>query len=119
MPTDDLVARLTRRVHQMYDHGLLREAAEVRARHPELSDTAGQAIGYAEAWAHIDGVMSLAQAQQATIQRTRQLAKRQRTWFRHQAEMTWVTTTVDTSVADMAQAVQAQWERHGPTPLQL
>lgn len=119
MPTDELQIRITRRVHQMYDQGLLQEAAELRARYPVLSKTARQAIGYAEAWAHIDGICTRTQAQQATILRTRQLAKRQRTWFRHQAEMTWVEARAETSVADMAQAVQAQWERHGPTPLFL
>lgn len=119
MPGPDLQERITRRVHHMYEHGMLEEAAGLRKRFPVLSETARQAIGYAEAWSHLDGACTRAEAQQATIQRTRQLAKRQLTWFRHQADLTWVEITAATSVTDMAVSVQAQWERHGPTPLQL
>ena len=41
-------------------------------------------VGYAEALAHLDGDITLAEAIQRTTIRTRQYARRQRTWLRHQ-----------------------------------
>jgi tRNA dimethylallyltransferase len=43
-----------------------------------------KSVGYLEAVAVIQGRMGPAQAEAATLLRTRQLAKRQRTWFRGQ-----------------------------------
>ena len=48
------------------------------------SDTASGAIGYAEALAFARGEVSEEEAIARVCARTRQLAKRQRTWFRHQ-----------------------------------
>ncbi len=52
-------------------------AAPLRALH---------AIGYDEAMDVLLGAMDRDAAAERTRQRTRQLAKRQRTWFRHQVE---------------------------------
>ena len=116
---DVLAANIERRVHIMYENGLLEEAATVRQSYPRLSDTAGQAIGYAEAWAHLDGRCTRGQAVADTVRRTRQLAKRQGTWFRHQARVNWVDIQPGQSVDDIADAVEAQWRLDGPSPLQL
>ena len=48
-----------------------------------------QAIGYRQALAVVRGEMDVASAQRAIVTQTMQYAKRQRTWFRHQAEVTW------------------------------
>lgn len=119
MEATALSNRIEERVRKMYAQGLLEEAASLRAAYPEISETARQAIGYAEAWAVLDGTMTRADAVSLTAQRTRQLAKRQQTWFRHQAEMTWVEANPGASVADTASLVEAQWEAHGTTPLQF
>lgn len=116
---DALAANIVQRVHGMYESGLLEEAAALRQNYPKLSDTAGQAIGYTEAWAHLDGHCTRSQAMADTIRRTRQLAKRQGTWFRHQAQVNWVDIQPGQSVDDIADAVEAQWKRYGPSPLQL
>jgi tRNA dimethylallyltransferase len=47
-------------------------------------------IGYAEARAHLAGELELEQAIAAAEQRTRQFAKRQRTWFRRQHRPHWL-----------------------------
>jgi len=48
-----------------------------------------QAIGYRQALAVVRGGMDVAAARRAIVTETMQYAKRQRTWFRHQAEVTW------------------------------
>ncbi|HSR87782.1 MAG TPA: tRNA (adenosine(37)-N6)-dimethylallyltransferase MiaA, partial [Pontiella sp.] len=72
--------RIEERVDRMYAAGLLDEARALIDR--DLSPTALQAIGYAEAFAVLRNEMTLTQARERTIIRTRQLAKRQMTWFR-------------------------------------
>ena len=114
-----LTARIETRVAAMYENGLLEEAASLLRRYPEISPTARQAIGYAEAWAVGAGTMTPAEARAATARRTRQLAKRQLTWLRHQAATTWIEVRAGDSVADIADRVQTQWESDGPIPLHI
>ena len=49
-----------------------------------------QTIGYGEALQVIGGSLSTADAVRITSQRTRQFAKRQRTWFRRQHNPHWL-----------------------------
>ena len=85
-----LLKRIAKRVDQMYAGGLIDEARGLVDL--ELSVTAQKAIGYAEAFAVLRGEMTEAQAKERTIIRTRQLAKRQMTWFRTQLNVEWVNT---------------------------
>ena len=82
--------RIARRVDEMFRAGLLEETEALRARHPVWSHTAAQAIGYAEAGAVLDGRMTQAEARERIVVRTRQLARRQETYLRHQFEVTWL-----------------------------
>lgn len=111
--------RICMRVRHMYESGLLDEARRLRERVQALSATAAQAIGYAEAFAALDGRMTREAAMTATILRTRQLAKRQMTWFNRQATMTWIDITPDMTVADIAATVRNRWKLDGPTPLAI
>lgn len=114
-----LQERIAARVTAMYAGGLLEEARWLRERTPVLSATAAHAIGYAEAFQVLDGQLDEKSARLLTAQRTRQLAKRQLTWFRHQATMTWIDVNPHMSIADMAAAVRAHWNLHGPTSLAI
>ena len=49
-----------------------------------------QTIGYSEALQVIAGSLSNSEAVRTTCQRTRQFAKRQRTWFRRQHNPHWL-----------------------------
>ena len=49
-----------------------------------------QTIGYGEALQLIQGTINPANAIRITTQRTRQFAKRQRTWFRRQHQPHWL-----------------------------
>ena len=55
--------------------------------------TAREAIGYKEILAHLDGTWSLAYARRRIADRTRQLARRQRVWFRRDRRIAWIGCT--------------------------
>lgn len=80
-PREVLRDRIGRRTDAMLDHGLVAEAAELRRRHGTLSRTARQAIGYAEAFAVLDGDLPGDGLADAVSTRTWGYARRQRSWF--------------------------------------
>jgi tRNA dimethylallyltransferase len=68
--------------------GLIEEAQRLRERFdPTLA--CFSAIGYHEAWSVIDGRASLDEAIAADAQRNVAFARRQRTWFRSEPDVTW------------------------------
>jgi tRNA dimethylallyltransferase len=69
------------RAKAQFDNGLLEEAAVLRARYPE-DLRAFSAVGYREAFDVLADRSTVDEAVARTILRTRQYAKRQRTWFR-------------------------------------
>ena len=83
-----LAERIELRVHQMMSDGLLAEVELLAER--GLSRTAGQALGYKELLAHLDGELSLVAALDQTIVRTRQFAVRQLRWFQRDPRVRWV-----------------------------
>lgn len=82
-PAADLRAAIAARSRAMVDADLLDEAAVLRRRFPGgLSHTAAQAIGYAEAFAVLDGHAEVVDLADAIARRTWAYARRQRSWFR-------------------------------------
>ncbi len=79
---EELRARIEQRAHQMVQDGLVEETRRIVAAVGELSATAAQAIGYAEALQVIDGSLELAALAEAITVRTWGYARRQRAWFR-------------------------------------
>ncbi len=77
------------RVRAQFACGLLDEARALAARY-DPSLPAFSAVGYREAFAHLSGELSLEQAVDRTVVRTRQLARRQRTWFRSEPDIEWL-----------------------------
>lgn len=118
-PMPQLRERITRRVRHMYATGLLEEAAALRMHYPVLSHTARHAIGYAEAFAVLDGEYPLEEAIQKTAVRTAQYAKRQMTWFRNQANVRWVDMEQMPSTAAAANCVENMLHSLTPIPLKL
>lgn len=78
--------RIARRTRWMFASGLFEETQALVAAGHEAPLRALRAVGYDEALELIAGRMSSDEAEARTNLRTRQLAKRQRTWFRHQVE---------------------------------
>jgi tRNA dimethylallyltransferase len=109
--------RIEQRVEQMYASGLLDEARGLIELN--LSQTALQAIGYAEAFAVLNNEMTMEEAKEKTTIRTRQLAKRQMTWFRNQLSVHWINTAEYPNMEKLAEAVSSEWEKLGPAPIQF
>jgi len=112
---DVLHRRIAERVEKMYAGGLLEEARGLIGL--DLSLTAQKAIGYAEAFAVLRGEMTEAAAKEKTAVRTRQLAKRQMTWFRHQLRVEWIHTAEFPDPDALAAEVLKRWQKSGPVPL--
>ena len=78
-----LHARIARRFDAMLAEGFLDEARRLRAAPGWREDLpAMRAVGYRQAWAHVDGREDAARFREKAIFATRQLAKRQLTWLR-------------------------------------
>ena len=86
-PRAELHARINVRVMQMISAGWADEARRLRTLPQPLSREAGQALGYPELFAHIDGGADLAHTIERIQARSRQFAKRQLTWFRNMPEL--------------------------------
>ena len=84
-----LADRIAQRTASMFENGLLDEARWLRDRGFDRNLPALSGVGYAEALAHLDGRLTLPEAIERTTTRTRQYARRQRTWFRHQLPTKW------------------------------
>ena len=83
-PPEQLAERIARRTRGMWEQGLLAETRALREAGLEPALRRLAAIGYDEALEQLAGRLGPEQAEQRMNERTRQLAKRQRTWFRHQ-----------------------------------
>jgi tRNA dimethylallyltransferase len=81
--------RIARRFDGMLAEGAVPEVAAFRAISGAAAGSAARAIGVAELGAVIDGTLDLAAARQRAVARSRQYAKRQETWFRHQFGPEW------------------------------
>ncbi|MFB9068458.1 tRNA (adenosine(37)-N6)-dimethylallyltransferase MiaA [Pseudofulvimonas gallinarii] len=87
LPADraQLHRRIARRFDIMLAAGFLDEVRRLRAD-PRLAGRpdlpALRAVGYRQAWSHLDGQTDTDGFRQQAIEATRQLAKRQLTWFR-------------------------------------
>jgi tRNA dimethylallyltransferase len=77
-------ARIAARTRHLFAAGLVEETRELVARGRAEALRELRAVGYDEAVALIEGRLSRPEAEARTDLRTAQLAKRQRTWFRHQ-----------------------------------
>ena len=79
-----LRARIETRFDAMLGAGVLAESRAVFDRKPDPRWPGLKAHGAPELFAHFRGQLGLDQARQIAIDHTRQYAKRQMTWFRHQ-----------------------------------
>ena len=97
----NLEARIAERTRALYGQGLVAETAALIGRYgPELPllDT----IGYAEARQLLAGTLTEAEAGALTQQRTRQFAKRQRTWFRRRHRPCWLAGEGEAALLEQA-----------------
>lgn len=100
--------RIERRFDAMLDAGFLDEVHALRAL-PQLQAHAAptdlpaiRAVGYRQAWDHLDGATSAAEFRDRAVFATRQLAKRQLTWLRGQLDARWFDPGPDAAAIDIA-----------------
>ncbi len=96
-----LYERINQRVDAMLEAGLLEEVRGLIKKQDQI-----QAIGYNELFEVEAGQRSLADAVALIKQRSRQLAKRQFTWFRHQMNLHWIDVTSMSLEDTVQQAVR-------------
>jgi tRNA dimethylallyltransferase len=104
-PREKLCERVDQRVEQMFSAGLVEEVRELLAGSHRLSRTARQAVGYREVIEHLEGRLSLAETIAFVQLHTRQLAKRQCTWFRSLSECRFVGVSGGIDPAKMADMI--------------
>jgi len=85
----ELCRRIDRRVERMFAQGLVAETRALLARQDWTHIKALGALGYRQASAVVQGQLSLPEAILQTQVATRRYAKRQMTWFRHEAGVFW------------------------------
>jgi tRNA dimethylallyltransferase len=102
--------RIERRFDQMLDAGFLdevrglRELPGLRAHRQPLELPAIRAVGYRQAWEHLDGATAAAEFRDRGVFATRQLAKRQLTWLRGEFDARWFDPLRD--AAELAYALR-------------
>ncbi|MBR9990296.1 MAG: tRNA (adenosine(37)-N6)-dimethylallyltransferase MiaA [Gemmatimonadetes bacterium] len=111
LPRDVLHSRIEARVHAMIDAGLV---AEVRALLESGYDETApgmNATGYGEVLTHVRGERSLDEAVTLIQSATRQYARRQLTWLRHQLPpgATWI--EANAAVDDIASCIVRTWSQ--------
>jgi tRNA dimethylallyltransferase len=108
-PGSALASRIEARVDEMLEAGW---EEEVRSLMGKVSPDAPawKASGYSVMRDHVDGHLDLSSARQRIIIETRQYAKRQRTWFRHQLPPAAV-TVVNPEDSRAHAAAREWWER--------
>lgn len=107
-PREALYERINARVDQMLAHGLVDEVRRLMAEE-QAHPTAAQAIGYKEIAAALRGEITMAEAVRWMKQATRNFAKRQLTWFRHDDRVVWLPAegrTAEALASEMAERIR-------------
>jgi len=96
----ELYARIAERTEAMLRNGWLAEVEALLARGYTRACAAMNSLGYRELLAYLDGELSWSETVHIIIKLTRQLAKRQLTWFRKLPHLSWLSLTgLDEQVA--------------------
>lgn len=92
--SETLMGRIVKRVDAMISAGLEQEVAELASRYG-WSVEPMKGIGYFEWRDYFNGTQSLEQTRERIISSTLKLAKRQRTWFKRNNSIHWITNRED------------------------
>jgi tRNA dimethylallyltransferase len=98
------------RTREMIQRGLVAEAEALLVASGGVVPRPLEAIGYRQAVSVLRGDLDLAEAERAIVTDTMRFAKRQMTWFRHQATVEWFAS------ADLAHAAATAWLHAPPAP---
>ncbi len=104
-PSEELHERINRRVDEMFERGLVRETERLLVDGLERNKTAMQAIGYRQVVEHLRGERPLRETIELIKIKTRQFAKRQRTWLQGQFALKWLTPGLDKDISFLAEDI--------------
>ncbi len=110
IPSDRAVLhqRIATRFDAMLAEGLLDEVRRLRADGRLTADLPSmRAVGYRQAWAYLDGAITLEALREQGIAATRQLAKRQLTWLRSWPDAVMLDCLADNLEAQAAAHLRA------------
>jgi tRNA dimethylallyltransferase len=97
----ELDERVAARVDRMWTAGFVEEVAALATDGLREGPTASRALGYAQVLAQFDGELTPDEARERTVSTTRRFVRRQRSWFRRDATITWF----DAARSDLVDAV--------------
>ena len=103
---EDLAARIERRTRSMFDAGVVDEARALLAA--DLSPEARKVLGLQELALLLDGEIDRQETEARIVRRTRQLARKQRTFFDSFEDVAWIDVAPDASPEDVAELVLDQ-----------
>ncbi len=111
VPRPVLHQRIVRRAEDMVRRGLIEEVAAVLAEGHGAKTPGLDGIGIREAVEYLHGVRPRESVAEAIAVGTRQYAKRQQTWFRHQLGGNVVALDATRSPEKLAAEIASLWER--------
>ena len=104
-----LEERLKMRLDHQLSLGFIDEVKQLKEKHIEIN-----AIGYREISQYLDGNLTLDEAKTLIITHSRQLAKKQKTWFKNQMNPWMIDATDDHLVEKVYEHVKAFLEEETP-----
>lgn len=110
----DLEQRIEQRTHAMFEAGVVEEARALLET--DLSREAASVLGLAELRDHLQGAISREEAERRIARRTRQLARKQRTFFNSFEAVVWVDVPPGATAEAVADRIQLAQETGATSP---
>lgn len=95
--------KIDKRIEEMFNEGLVEEV-----KNNPTTSTASKAIGYREVKDYLDGKTTLEEAKSLMKIHTHQYAKRQRTFFKNQFDVNWVTND-ENAFDNIVKIINEKW----------
>jgi len=114
LPRPILYEVINRRVEEMFEEGLVEEVAELLGKGYGRETPAFESLGYTDVVRYLSGEIGREAAIDGMRRKTRQYAKRQLTWFRHEGGYHWITAgeeSVGRIVAGWGEYIRQKGER--------
>jgi len=108
MDRDQLYTRIDRRVDLMIEEGFLEEVRSLIEKGYSLNSPGMQILGYRQLAEYLEGNISFNAAVQEIKKQTRNLAKRQLTWFRREEAIEWYEINNQSTFSDIAENIYSK-----------
>ncbi len=105
-PRELLYERIDARVERMLGQGFLHEVRQLQQRGYQRDLNALQTVGYREAFAHLQGELTLDEMVTTMKRKSRNYAKRQLTWFRSDSRVQWLQVAGGSDARTLAQKIR-------------